>query len=53
MASLTKGTEMSADEWMAQVRAWAASFPQRDYIVDDSREALCERDVWHGDAEGE
>ena len=31
--------QLSADEWMAQVRAWASSFPQRDHVVDDSRES--------------
>ena len=31
--------KLSADKWMAQVRAWASSFPQRDYVVDDSRES--------------
>lgn len=30
----------TAGEWMAEARAWAASFPQRDYIVDDSRESF-------------
>ncbi len=29
-----------ADEWIAQVRAWAASHPQGDAPVDDSREAI-------------
>lgn len=32
--------ELSADEWMAQVRAWASSHPQRDRVVDDSRESI-------------
>lgn len=32
--------KLSADEWMAQVRAWASSFPQSDHIVDDSRESI-------------
>ncbi len=32
--------ELSADEWMAQVRAWASSHPQRDFVVDDSRESM-------------
>lgn len=32
--------DLTADEWMAQVRAWAASHPQRDHVVDDSREAI-------------
>ncbi len=32
--------ELSADEWMAKVRAWASSHPQRDHIVDDSRESI-------------
>lgn len=32
--------QLSADEWMAEVRAWAASHPQRDYVVDDSRESI-------------
>ena len=32
--------EPSADKWMAQVRAWASSFPQRDHVVDDSRESI-------------
>ena len=30
---------LTADEWMALVLAWAASFPQRPYVDDDSREA--------------
>ena len=32
--------KLSADEWMAQVRAWVSSFPQRDRVVDDSRESI-------------
>ena len=32
--------ELPADEWMAQVRAWASSHPQRDHVVDDSRESI-------------
>ena len=32
--------ELSADKWMAQVRAWARSHPQRDHVVDDSRESI-------------
>ncbi len=32
--------KLSADEWMAQVRAWASSHPQRDHVVDDSRESI-------------
>ena len=32
--------ELSADEWMAQVRAWASSFPQTNHFVDDSRESI-------------
>lgn len=31
--------QLSADKWMAQVRAWASSFPQTDHAVDDSRES--------------
>lgn len=31
---------MSHDEWIAQVRAWAARFPQRDHVADDSRESI-------------
>ena len=27
------------DQWMALVRAWASSFPQRDRLADDSRES--------------
>ena len=30
----------SAQEWMARVRAWAATFPQRRYPIDDSRESI-------------
>ncbi len=26
------------ETWMSKVREWAASHPQRDYVVDDSRE---------------
>lgn len=33
---------MTPEEWMAQVRAWAASFPQREFVVDDSRETIYE-----------
>ena len=29
----------TADQWMAEVRAWAASHPQEDRIVDVSRES--------------
>jgi hypothetical protein len=29
-----------ADKWMAQVRAWASSFPQREHVVNDSRESF-------------
>lgn len=29
-----------ADKWMAQVRAWAASHPQRDRVIDDSRDTI-------------
>lgn len=32
--------ELSADRWMAQVRAWASSYPQRHRVVDDSRESI-------------
>ena len=32
--------QLSADKWMAQVRAWASSHPQRDRVVDDSRESI-------------
>jgi hypothetical protein len=32
--------ELSAHKWMAQVRAWASSHPQRDRVVDDSRESI-------------
>lgn len=35
---------MTPDEWMAKVRAWAASFPQHDEPVDDSRENIYEED---------
>ncbi len=31
---------LTADEWMALVRAWAASHPQRDTAIDDSREQV-------------
>lgn len=29
-----------ADKWMAQVRAWASSHPQRDRVIDDTRESI-------------
>ncbi len=32
--------KLSADEWMAQVRAWASSHPQSDRFIDDSRESI-------------
>ncbi len=32
--------KLSADKWMAQVRAWASSHPQRDRVIDDSRESI-------------
>lgn len=32
--------KLSADKWMAQVRAWASSHPQRDRVVDDTRESM-------------
>ncbi len=45
---------MTADEWMRQVRAWASSHPQRDHVVDDSRDTIYEDegmatnwDRWH------
>ena len=31
---------LSADKWMAQVRAWASSHPQSDRVIDDSRESI-------------
>ncbi len=31
------------DKWMAQVRKWAASHPQRNYLIDDNRELGNER----------
>jgi len=36
--------ERKATKWIAQVRAWASSFPQRDHVVDDSRETIYSRD---------
>lgn len=30
----------TAEKWIAEVRAWAASFPQRDHVADDSRESI-------------
>lgn len=38
--SVSSQVELSADKWMAQVRAWASSHPQRDRVVDDSRESI-------------
>lgn len=32
--------QAAATAWMAKVRAWASSFPQRNYVVDDSRESI-------------
>lgn len=32
--------EVTVDEWIEQVRAWAASFPQVDTPVDDSRGSI-------------
>lgn len=32
--------KLTADKWMAQVREWASSHPQRDRVVDDSRESI-------------
>ena len=32
--------ELPADKWMAEVRAWASSHPQRDRLVDDSRDSI-------------
>ncbi len=29
-----------AGDWMAKVRAWAASHPQREHVADDSRKAI-------------
>ena len=31
---------LTPDEWIAELRAWASSFPQRDHLVDDSRESI-------------
>jgi hypothetical protein len=31
---------LEADSWMDEVRAWASSFPQRDPVVDDTRESI-------------
>lgn len=28
------------EQWVAELRAWAASHPRRDYIADDSRESI-------------
>ncbi len=30
----------SAEQWIAELRAWAASHPKRDIKVDDSRESI-------------
>ena len=30
---------LTPDEWIAELRAWASSFPQRERLVDDSRES--------------
>lgn len=35
---------LSADEWMAEVRAWAERHPQRDRVADDSRESVYDED---------
>ncbi len=39
---MTKQTQKSVDKWMAKVRAWAASHPQRNHVVDDNRERFYE-----------
>ncbi len=31
---------LSAAEWTASLKAWAASHPHLDYIADDSRESI-------------
>lgn len=38
--SASISVELPADKWIAEVRAWASSFPQRDSVVDDSRESI-------------
>jgi hypothetical protein len=34
--------ERSAEQWVAELRAWAASQPKRELTVDDSRESIYE-----------
>lgn len=34
--------ELTAEEWIADLRAWAASHPARDITVDDSRDSIYE-----------
>ena len=36
----TLWTEDEADAWMAEVRAWGASHPQRNHVAGDSREDI-------------
>lgn len=30
----------TAGQWIAEVRAWAASYPQHSHVADDSRESI-------------
>lgn len=40
-SATTEGADkLTADEWMAKVRTWAAAHPQRDRPVDDSRDSI-------------
>src|SRR5438093_777537 len=41
-AASKSGEAMSAEEWIANWRAWAASHPPVDHFVDDSRESIYE-----------
>jgi hypothetical protein len=34
--------DQSAEQWVAELRAWVASHPKRDIKVDDSRESIYE-----------
>lgn len=37
---IRRGPWFTPDEWMAHVREWASSFPQRDHPVDCSRKSI-------------
>ncbi len=30
----------TTDQWIAELRAWAANHPRLDYVADDSRESI-------------